>query len=297
MPQRSESKEWFAFTFVNYWLPNCIRSAIDGGINVARGRHRVTQVKTMKPHEVFKSIFYKWMASCGATFGHNIFDKKFTISLHTVCVVIVILSIGVFSVYTALTYELEIALKSCSLFSLAMQGIVKSTTVLVKRDDINSAVTLLGCIYEQNEKSTVAYVRILDQYARNVIRTTKALGVLYCMCGIMFVSWPLISLVMFGAMEPAVPIFLPALDVETRVGFGVNWMYHAYILGLATAGFIFCDAMYVDLVLHVKMMSALIAKHWDCIREQLVSANGTVRVRVVKGLFRNVCQMHQEMTT
>lgn len=129
----------------------------------------------------------------------------------------------------------------------------------------------------------------------NVFRITQALSILYFMCGATFIGWPIISYVLFGKMEPSCPIFLPWVNFDTNIGFVINWIYHIYMLTLATFGFIFCDALYADSVFHVHMMSNLIAKHWNFLNIQMKERNLTDLE--VKLLFRNLCYMHQEMTT
>lgn len=172
---------------------------------------------------------------------------------------------------------------------------MKSYVLLTRRHEINVAVDSLDRIYRQNEKASNDYAQTLKICSSNVFLITKALCALYISCGIMFCSWPIISYVLFGSIESAVPIFLPTFQFSTPIGIAVNWTYHIYILSLAMLGFIFCDAMYADLVFHVKMMSGLIARHWHFINEQLKEK--TVTSLEVKLLFRNVCKMHQEMTT
>lgn len=189
----------------------------------------------------------------------------------------------------------DLAEKKKKRFTIFDQGIVKSYVLLARRHEINIAVNSLDRIYRQNEKAPTDYAQTLQICSSNVFRITKALCALYISCGIMFSSWPLISYMLFGSIEMAVPIFLPTFHFSTSTRLAVNWTYHICIFSVATFGFIFCDAMYADLVFHVHMMSGLIAKHWHFINEQLKLKTATSLE--VKLLFRNVCKMHQEMTT
>lgn len=275
------------------------------------------QLFNMKPYELFAKVFHKWIKSCSAILGYDILDENYKVSFVTINTIVGIISIPLFSVYTAMAYDFDVALKASSLFSLAWQvsysarviaipqmknklkyitqGIAKSYVILARGSDIRNSVNTLERIYKQNEKSSKDYARTLETCSTNVFRITQALSILYFMCGATFISWPIISYVFFGKMEPSCPIFLPMINSETNIGFVVNWIYHIYILTLATFGFIFCDAMYADLVFHVHMMSSLIAKQWNFINVQMKEQNLTDLE--VKLLFRNLCYMHQEMTT
>lgn len=172
---------------------------------------------------------------------------------------------------------------------------MKAYAVIMRRRDINIAVNSLANIYKQNEKSSKDNSQILEMCSLNAFRITKALTILYSLCGIMFGASPIILHLIFGTIEPAVPIFLPKVDISTTIGFVTTWIYHVYILFTASIGFIFCDALYGNLVLHVSMMSGLITNQWNVINEQMQRKNTSSLE--VKSSFRNVCKMHQEMTT
>lgn len=268
----------------------------------------------MKSYEIFQTVFYKWIKSCAAVLACDILDENFKISLHTINTVIWVFSVMAFTLYTAYVYDFEMALKACTVFSLALQvslsfivertqsktvhfgqGIVKLSVILPQRRQIKMVVSSLERIYKQNEKSASYYVKTLEECSSNVFLVTKILSTLYIMCYIAFAGWPIFSYVLFGQVELGVPIILPMTDIDTRTGFMINVSYHIYILTLATVGFIFADAMYASLVFHVKMMSGLFAKHWDFINERLRTSSATSLE--VKLLFRNLANMHQEMTT
>lgn len=172
---------------------------------------------------------------------------------------------------------------------------MKSYVILFRRHEIINAVGSLKRIYIQNEKATGEYIDTLEICSSRVLLVTKILSTLYSMCFVVFCGWPVISYVVFGRVEAAVPICLPFLDINTNFGFMVNATYHTYILILATCGLIFCDLTYVGLVFHVQMMSGLFAKHWAFISERLRMGNATSCE--VKFLFRNLCRMHKEIST
>lgn len=82
---------------------------------------KTTQSFKMKPYEVFKIVFYEWINTCGIILGINILGENFKVSFHTINTVVGICSISVFSLYTAFTFEFEVALKSLTVLSLACQ--------------------------------------------------------------------------------------------------------------------------------------------------------------------------------
>lgn len=79
------------------------------------------QLLKMKPYELFAKVFYKWIGPCGAVLGYDILDENFKLSFHTINTIVGIASIPVLSLYTALAYDFDVALKATSLFSLALQ--------------------------------------------------------------------------------------------------------------------------------------------------------------------------------
>lgn len=80
----------------------------------------------MKPYEIFTTVFRKWIKSCGAALGYDILKKNFTFTFHTFNTIVGIVSVAVFSVYTAFAYDFEVALKAMSIINLAWQVSCKS---------------------------------------------------------------------------------------------------------------------------------------------------------------------------
>lgn len=79
------------------------------------------QLFNMKPYELFEKVFHKWIKSCGAILGYDILDENFKVRFLTINTIVGIISIPVFSLYTAMAYDFDVALKATSLFSLAWQ--------------------------------------------------------------------------------------------------------------------------------------------------------------------------------
>lgn len=90
-------------------------------IKAGQMRYSGMQLFKMSPHELFAKVFHKWIKSCGAILAYDILDENFKVSFCTINTIVCIMSIPVLSLYTALAYDFDVALKATSLFSLAWQ--------------------------------------------------------------------------------------------------------------------------------------------------------------------------------
>lgn len=75
----------------------------------------------MTPYQKFLLIFEKWFHFTSVSIGHDIFDKNFRIRAHTIATVVFITSQILFCSYTMLAFDIETALKTTTVLSLALQ--------------------------------------------------------------------------------------------------------------------------------------------------------------------------------
>lgn len=116
---------------------------------------------------------------------------------------------------------------------------------------------------------------------------------LYSLCGVAFLCYPLLVFVIFHMEEPTLPVFIPFVDANTRIGYIITSCFHYSILYLASIGFGFVDSLFFNLVFNILTMSQLQCNQLSKLNEDLdtIKQSGSV----IQRRMTNIITMHQEM--
>lgn len=116
---------------------------------------------------------------------------------------------------------------------------------------------------------------------------------LYSICGVAFLCYPLLVFVIFHMEEPTLPVFIPFVDANTRIGYIITSCFHYSILYLASIGFGFVDSLFFNLVFNILTMSQLQCNQLSKLNEDLdnIKQSGSL----IRRRLTNIISMHQEM--
>lgn len=267
----------------------------------------------MSPYETFQVIFEKLLKPASGILGYDILKPNFKFSVQTCCTVAFIVSQFFFCCYTILVFNAETSWKCASCMSLGLQvhflhsyngyftsqkitfciqGMVKSYCVLKYRPQIVFLVSYLDNIFKQNVKTSKSNHETLEECTQHSYYSSVSLFVLYMLCGVFFCFYPVIAYMIFRITEPALPIYLPAIDFYTKSGYIITTTYHFYMVIIAVLGLAFCDALFINLVYNLTTMAGLLVNQLNELDRKLVKRS-TTEVGV-KAQLRNIFIMHFE---
>lgn len=105
--------------------------------------------------------------------------------------------------------------------------------------------------------------------------------------------YPLFVHVVFHVVEPILPIFLPLIDYNSKIGYTMTTCYQIYLMFFAVSGLSFCDAVFTNLVYNLKTLSGLLSNQMSALDEKVVK-NSLTQLEV-KQRLRNIFIMHFEV--
>lgn len=131
-------------------------------------------------------------------------------------------------------------------------------------------------------------VEAMHTNATYAVYITASLLCAYFLCGMIFLSYSWLIMFIYHIKEPALPIFIPKIDYNTKSGFIITSSYQYLVLYLGVAGLGFCDALFLNLVFSVLAMSDLICIKLSTICEIKMMSE-------LRAQLRNIFIMHKEM--
>lgn len=120
----------------------------------------------------------------------------------------------------------------------------------------------------------------------------KVMATLYLLSVFTFFPYPLYMYYFENEVVPLIPLFLPGIDETTFAGYVLISCYQVVVFVLATIGVLACDAYMAIIIVSTLIFSKLISLDLEQIEDDLLLKDPTLTVR---GRFRNIILMHQEM--
>lgn len=133
----------------------------------------------------------------------------------------------------------------------------------------------------------------MEKYSLNTLHITKFIYALYALCGVGFILSPLFIYLVFGAIEPILPIYIPFVDPTENSGYIITTCSHIYFVFVACTGYSVADSVLMDLIFHVLLCSDLLRVDLDSLNEMLVE--GECKPIEIRLRFRNILQMHKDV--
>ena len=173
---------------------------------------------------------------------------------------------------------------------------MKSYAVLRSRMRLIEMFKTLDKIYRDNQSNDSDETNTMRFCSLMAWRMNKTMLVLYLLCGLAFISTPGILYLLTNEIEMVLPLYLMGIKVNSVTGFGINTLYHIFMVSVATVGFYYMDGLYANLVLNVLAMTGLIRNQFHEMNKMLLMSHeyptSQIRMR-----FRNIILMHKEMLT
>lgn len=270
----------------------------------------------MLPFEGFKEVFEKWLRISSILIGHNIFDSLFRINPTLVIVYIGMVTFSLATLYTIYAYEITLGLQCLVFFAVGgqvsliaiklssvlvwllinliciskMQGLIKSYGIISNRKVLIHLKDTLEKIYKKNNSETIDCMHFC---AMNSIRLIKAMMILYCLCSIAFLTWPVAETAWTGQFKMFLAVRLPGIDPSTHHGRIILTSFHAYMISIGGFGLGFMDGLYSIFTLNILVFSGLIRGQKERLNKVLETPKHLLGE--VAFMFRNFIRMHQEM--
>lgn len=160
-------------------------------------------------------------------------------------------------------------------------------------DEMQWLMYFLEKLYKIHSKSKSSdRIECFGQFARFTEILFKSLAFVYASSRLTFLLEPIVAYFTQHELVPIVPLFIPAIDETTVIGYIFVSIYQIYMLSLSVTGLLVCDYFYAVIIISPLIFAKLIAIDFEQIHCDLNEKNATITVRA---RFRNVLQMHLEI--
>lgn len=122
----------------------------------------------------------------------------------------------------------------------------------------------------------------------------KMILILYVLSTFTFLPYPIYMYLFKNEIVTMLPLYMPGVDETTFAGYISLSAYHFVSLFLATLGVCACDFFVAIMIVSTLIFAKIITLEMSHIDDDLEEEDST---SIVRGRFRNILLMHQEMIT
>lgn len=160
-------------------------------------------------------------------------------------------------------------------------------------DDLQWIIRFVQNLYHIHVTTkSVERIDYFDKFALFTEIFFHVMTTLYILSVFTFLPYPIYMYFFKNEVVPIIPLYLPYVDDEQLSGYIILGTFHIIIFFLATLGVLACDFFMAIVIISTFIFAKLIT--WD-LEQTDTEQSAKDSLRLVRGRFRNVLLMHQEM--
>lgn len=160
-------------------------------------------------------------------------------------------------------------------------------------DDLQWIIRFIQNLYKIHSKSkSKERIEYFTNFAFATEVLFKIMTTLYILSVFTFFPYPIYMYFFESQIVTIIPVYLPGIDEKTLVGYIIQNSFQIIIVSLATLGILACDFFMAIIIISSLIFAKLISLDMEQIEKDLQLENS---ITTVRGRFRNIVLMHQEM--
>lgn len=274
-------------------------------------------ILTMDAYNRFNRCLFEWERSLLRLLGHDFMGEKFERNIMTFVIYALLFTAFSAMFYTFAFYSGLEKIFSVLFFLIAIQ-VTRNFLTLPKFYNFNWHLSSLFYLQSSIKLYHIRYVddlqwilRFVQKFYKIHVKTGSAeriqyfntfamateylfivMTTLYLLSVFTFFPYPVYMYLFENEVVTIVPIYLPFIDHTQFVGYCIVGAFHITLFIFATLGILACDFFMAIVIISTLIFSKLISL--DLQQTDIDCAQKSAEI-TVKGRFRNVLLMHQEM--